>query len=588
MTLRRFAILAITSLPVVGQSLVRFGTLPDPQTNLHAADPVLDSMRHFVPAGQSFTAPAEAALAARLSRHAVPDAVFLAGGLPYLVAAPRMHRGMTALPPPAGQAATGVTGVNAMAVLRGLGRADGLESNLDAIALAGQNGLWIWRRPTGRNDSIELTQVGGAEWNGTQLLAVHRDDPSVIFGVDPNHVLRIATRHPATGVFTTSSTSVALGSTVNGIAAVRWDAEAGAAHADCAVIQSRTLRVYERTGALLHSFNEPNGAAALGLTVARTSLGEKLCAFFENLGGGVQLYAFDEGREGEPAEAVLSIDLAAVTAGDLTNDGWEDLVLSSKRNTELLVLMHTDLAGVFAEHPALAFEIRVAVEEPTRADNQSPAAVADFDGDGDTDLLVAVGAHAGAAVPEAHFLRILSKVGNVTPPATTAVAGVENIPQDTYTYTLTFTPAAVGTHTEMIVWPQDPFAFYRIFAAPEVRVVQPRTTGSNSISVTLSRSFLNDAGSGIPGVYAYLLRPVDIDAAGIVTWAGPPECGAIFGPNGQNQAMQQIPVGQDPPPPQPVIITPTRVGGVGVRVKIPPPPPGEVPEPLPPPPGSGG
>lgn len=318
------------------------------------------------------------ALAGRFTRIGVPDVAMLDGTSVTLVAAPAIHDHMTTLPGASGDTTD-------IAVLAGHGDPNLTDPLHDALVLVGPPGLRIWRWV----DDIagqSLTSVSGVVWPSVQRIATHPTDTNVIYGLTYNS--RIAIAESDSAGFATSATTWPLpGGSPLAVVAVDWNKDGDA---DVAALTTDGLYVYERDGTSLASV--AHQAASGDITLVRTSANETVAWLRPAAAGGSELAV-----HGNAVASTITLDdddeFVAISAGDWTGDGYDEVVVSTDRNKDVSILINLSASQPqqpFAFYGSTGVRVAIAAADASRVANSCAAAVGDFDGDGDTDIFAPV------------------------------------------------------------------------------------------------------------------------------------------------------------------------------------------------------
>ncbi len=458
------------------------------------------------------------AIPARLTGHGVPDVAVLDGTTVVLVSSPDIH-GHVGLLPGLG-AATIVYDFAALRLGSGALARQGL-------ALVGPSGLRLWRIDQ-VDSAVHIETTRDSNWIGATMVATHPRDGSVVYGVaaDGRRVLKASVVGGRIG----STTVVTVTDTVLGLACIDADADG---LADIGVLTASGLTVLYR-GAHAPTVNNATQVVAGALQLVRettasgASLHEWLC-YLTNVGGQHLRVVADRVAADVPLGNTAYVALAA---GDWTVDGKEELVLSSAGNTEVTVLLN--LSGytndIFAHNSGVAVRVETSVGPAVRAENHTGLAIADFDGDGDCDLIAPIESSAhysqlgGAApyfsyvLPKFHYHLDASGHGSTMTPIVDVVDQDPNnpaLPQSVRDlipagkFRLEFAVPAFPNASafEVIAWPRQPGAT-RIEPEPAFRVLldQPAAGTSLRRHLDFDRTLLANQGS-----FAIVLRPVLIE-----------------------------------------------------------------------------
>lgn len=510
--------------PLAGALTAQTVTLPLLGTRSEGAAPMRDA--YFAPSTRAW--PAEFALRSRLSKtvtaslngFGVPDVVTLDGGLPVLATAPGLHQSVGWLPGPGGSPVADVVDI---AVLRGQGRPDGSSPLLDALVLAGADGTRIWRRDFASGHG-SFSAVGGSEWDGTRLLAVHRAAPLHIYGIDGADVLRRAEGNVAgngtTPNFQTSTTSFGVFADAVALTCVDWDSAPGI---EVAVLTTTALTVLHADGSV--AFTAP-ATATQGQTLTTVHGPTEWLAWLVPGSNGSWLHY---GRQNALHSTVLAKRFVAMTAASMDFDAFDELVLSTEANHDVTVLFNQQWQGQLPFHnPNLAVRIATAAADPRREPNGSNAAVADFDGDGDLDLVVAIPG-SGNTGPSFQ-MQALRFFDNPSAVQLTHCDYSSNGDNESY-FDLTFT-ALPNTETQVLLWQELPgpngtwVTGSQPVALPTSFLTAPN--GIGQIQLTLDRQHLISGGQ-----YHLMARPV-LRTGGVVTAVGKAYLGILWVTAGSN------------------------------------------------------
>lgn len=513
-----------------------------------------------LPAGLPCTSSFTKTVSARLSGFFVPDVVVLDSQAPMLATAPGIHQSIGVLPGPGGGPMRDVAD---LAVLRGAGRADGSLPSLDALVLARTDGTWIWRHDFS-NGAGSLERVGGAEWNGTVLLAVHPDAPSRIFGVDATGTLRRADAGP-TG-YQTATTVYGSFPGAMALACVDWDGLPGA---EIAVLTTSALTVLRQDGSVVFTTSATN-APDQRLTTVRGA-GEWLAWLVPGATNSTLKY----GRQGLLQTVALPGTFVGMTAVSMDFDAFEDLLLTTGTNNDVTLLFNQSWQNLlpFAYDPAFAVRIAVAPADQSRLANRTNVAAADFDGDGDIDLMMPIAAsHLKGASFTYQGTRFFDAPAFVQVVDTHYSSDGD---QESY-YDLTFT-SVPNTETQVLLWKEtlQPNGTWTTGSIPEALPFSflNTTSGLETVRLTLDRQHLLAGGH-----YSLMMRPV-IRSGGSIQVVGEAFLGILYAsvvtPSGDSR---QRAVNDSGDGGGNLTSGDVRVGGVVGSGPIPPAPPTQPPE----------
>lgn len=496
-------------------------------------------------------------LTARITGNFQPDVVMLDDDNPVVASAPGIHRSITSLPEPlSGEPLTNVLDI---AVLKGRGLANGSNPMFDALALVGPDGLYTWRQVVGANPA-EHTRIGGAEWVNTQLLAVYPEDPSRIYGVDANGLVRRADAQ-GTG-YVTSSLTFQVQGTPLAIACADFDPMLQGA--EVAVLTSTCLGVFSSAGSPLWTMLST--ATSGSLTVVRDRpVGNPVDWLVWLVPGTTSQLNVCRAYASTPVP--LAGRFVGATAVSIEGDDWEDLVLSTVENEDVTVLFNQQWQGLFpfAYDPAFAIRVAVDAASPSRGNNRSNAAVADFDADGDCDFYVPLAPDASNGA----FRMVLSKFyDNDSPIEILSDGCTRDEHLGTATFNFDFADDPNSTATEIVVWPEKDHSGESLLEALAVqRQVIPVVPGPRThASIVLPLSHLDNG-----DLYVVMMRPVKM-VNGQITQVAEPYLGSLWTAAGIDRAYEAagLPVPLDGNP---------KVGGITPRPDLPPAPPSDPPEP---------
>ena len=505
---------------------------------------------------------------ANLTGHARADVVMLDGGLLLLATAPAIHRSLDILTDDRGSDLRDVVDA---AALTGLGAQSGDNPAHDALAFIAPAGLGIWRRDA-ESGSVSVDPVAGATWSGVRYLATHPADSTAIFGLESTGTLRMATRPATSTTFIASPHQVHLSGTALGLCGIDWN---GDGSTEVAAVTTTGFSVYDRTGQLLFSQAQTSQVAAASLALVRGGHGrpDTVAWLVPSLpiAPGSQVFSFAELRMRGPGvshDQQLGIGCTAVASSDWSMDGIDDLLVSTWNNTHVDLLLNIwPIGPVFQYVPAFSLRLAVAEADAARPGNRAPVATADFDGDGDSDLVTTVtgSTHGGAKLA---YVRS-KQYHDVQLVPVTEVEYTADVAQNLSVFTFHCAMPPGGSHTEVLVW-KETVEGDSIESTPVTRVVMERDPEApeQQIVVALERSHLirDD------GLYRVMIRPVVLDANRRVTLAGIATLGILFATQiAQQKAML---VGGNGP------TGPVRIGGIVVSDgPLPPAPPGNPPVP---------
>ncbi len=478
-------------------------------------DYFLPQKREF-PAGLPGTSQWQKTVTASLNGFAVPDVVVLDGGTPVMSIAPGLHQTISDLPK---QTSGSFDNVFDLAVLRGRGRADGSAPTLDALVLATQNGTFVWRRDFGTGRG-RVETVGGTAWNTTRLVAVHRNNAQQIFGIDTAGVLRRADLTtpvpPAAPTYVNATTTYGTFANATALTLVDWDSSSPGN--EIAVLTTTALTILRQNGTVAYSTPASNTPGQLLATVHGP---QEWLAWLSpsNSGGSLLQY----GRANTFHATMLASPYVGMTAVSMDFDDFDELLLSTEQNDDVTVLFNQAFLGQLPfANPSLALRVAIAEPDSRRVPNGANVAAADFDADGDVDLLAAVGAGSnGGPAFQAQFFKYYANAGRVQP----LTADFSTNALGEQQFDMTFTQMA-GFEVQVMVWKEGqlPNGEYTTggMLEPLANTYLPATSGVGSFSFPVDGEHLDDGGH-----YHVMLRPV-LRSNGTVSAVAPAYLGIVW------------------------------------------------------------
>ena len=306
----------------------------------------------------------------RFTGHFAPDMIGLEAGEPVLLTAPWIHTSAGLLPSGGGSGSA-----NDIATLYGHGST--VTTGIDALAMVGPTGLRVWRRDEQSN--ITVTTISTSAWVDAQRVRTHQVDPKVIYGVAINGTQLLRTTF-SNGVWSAPMT-ISVGFPIFDITAVDRD---GDGLAEVAAITDRGLRVYSRTGVEVDSVSHLLTAGTI--TTVRAA-GQELVAWATpKAAGGSEL------RTRSTATHVVDLGstvYGAISAGDASFDGRDDLLLSGPAAANPLLLFNLSAGGGAPFANAVSAGVHIAISSGSLQSGLgfARAVFADLDCDGDQDLV---------------------------------------------------------------------------------------------------------------------------------------------------------------------------------------------------------
>lgn len=516
-----------------------------------------------LPAGLPNLSAFQKTVTANLNGYSVPDVVVLDGGTPVLAIAPGLHQSIGDLPK---QGIGRIDNVFDLAVLRGRGRADGSAPTLDALVVAAQSGTFVWRRdfPTGRG-SVE--PVGGTAWGTTRLLAVHRNNPLQIFGIDASGVLRradLSTSAPYT--YGNASTSYGTFANATALTLVDWDSTS-AGH-EIAVLTPTALTILRQDGTVAYTAAASSIPGQLLTTVHGP---QEWLAWLtpSNSGGSLLQY----GRANTFHSVVLANQFVGMTAASMDFDAFDELLLSTAANDDVTVLFNLAFQGQLPfANPSIALRVALAEPDSRRVPNGANVAAGDFDADGDCDIAAAIGggSNSGPAMMVQTF-KYYSNKGHVQP--LTADFSTNGLGVEQFDMTFTQTP---NLEVQVMVWKEElqPNGEYATGGTLESLAANylPATSGVGSFSFPVDGEHLDDGGH-----YHVMMRTV-LRSNGEVSAVGPAYLGIVWrvAQDPTKDSRQRAHDRSGGPLPNHTVEN-VRVGGIVGSGPIPPSPPGKPP-----------
>jgi hypothetical protein len=458
-------------------------------------------------------------VAGNLTGNDAPDVVAWNGGLLRLLCAPGLHR--TELPVPG---IVNPAAITSLAVLKG-----GAIGGLDALVFADAGGLHVWSFDPDNGGRGTLDSLSHGMWQNATAIATHPSDPTVIFGLrSTNQAILVANLDPQTRALSHFSDTSLRGpastiecsdhgsgvhahAVVNGIV---YSYDTQGSEGPTATLDTPT---YVANTVSLARLRHSNGTEELVVLRAQTN-GTPSCKLDHVYGG---TGAIPVGLGGNA--------FVAVTTGDVSADGTDDLLLSTAANTETTFLLNMATAGLssFAYQPYAG--MRIAVGTPTGVPANDIACVAtDIDNDLDADLVVARnGTGTGTA-----SVQYVSNLLYTFPPLS-GLGGASvlnpNAVSPTIRYSFPFSQPTSGNRVQIVGWkatvqsaqlqsPPQPVLDPQILGNPAVNVLATWQTGvPSAVEIDLDRNFLLNQN----GVYYFLSRPVIVDAQDNVVAAAP-------------------------------------------------------------------
>ncbi len=431
-------------------------------------------------------------VAGEFTQDARPDAAILVGGVVHLVWAPGGYEALPAI----------ATGASGLAAVRGIGSLGG-----DGLVSLGAAGLrkHVFQPSAG---TFAETTVGSGAWIGASRLGSADLDTA---GADDVFALTTG----GTGVVmltglagaSPQETSFTLPAPANDLRAVDW---VGTPAREIAVLTGTTVTIHRLGGLTVAGFGLA-GPVSAWTVLRRTATGSERLAFVVRSGGqdvlqvaahGTALASYPLGAQGVVTLAARDIDL----------DGDDDLIATRSSSGHAL-LLYRQADGSFFLGTGGSGEIDLGAGPAAGDPGTAGIAFADFDGDGDHDLLAPVPALDALSLVENRLLDAA-----LARPGLSARAFVENLDSGAVHVELELQAPAVtlagATHVELTAWRQTQAANgpQRVAFA---RVLVP----GGSWPLTTNLDFDNLAGAEL--LHEIEARQVVADAAGDVITAAP-------------------------------------------------------------------
>ena len=263
----------------------------------------------------------------------------------------------------------------------------------DAIALVAPAGLSLVRfDPLTGQLSSQLTAAGA--WAGARLVRAAQLDghgAQDVCGIAADRRTVLCLREVASGAPVASATFQAL-SDVYDVLAIEWD---GDAQSELAILSHAGLHIHELDGVLRAGWSSawPGGAIA---RVRQAGAVHDRVAWVSAFAPPLQQTLLTVSPSGiESSLGLGALDVVAALGADFDGDGDDDLLLSHRHSHQLLWIENErDITATqavsFDAFDSAKVLIEVGPVGEQAPQNASWPALADFDGDGDLDIVFAV------------------------------------------------------------------------------------------------------------------------------------------------------------------------------------------------------
>jgi hypothetical protein len=328
----------------------------------------------------------------------------------------------------------------------------------ERIAVVGDAGLDVVELDTLNNVFVSLGVRAGA-WSGARIVRCADLDgagASDLVGIaaDGTSVLAVERVTESTFAFVDGSSFQAF-ATVRDVAPLEWDGDAGQ---ELALLTDAGVSVHERTGALLSNWNgAPTGASIARIAQAGLAI-DRIAWIAPSNAGSQRLRTLSPAGVDEVLD-LGTLDSFATLGRDLDLDGDDDLLIARRSSHTLVWLENARTpampSGRSFSSPAAVPRIVPIAPPPSGSDvNTATPVAADFDGDGDVDIVVALESSQVLALVRGDLV----DEDLLRPGFEGAVYDVDPITlQGSLTLQLVapLTPPAGATHVQVAVWHQD-------------------------------------------------------------------------------------------------------------------------------------
>lgn len=344
---------------------------------------------------------------------------------------------------------------------------------------AGDNGLtvWTWQNPQGGNPGQFNSTVGNASapWlDATRVVSLPKvgNHPARVAGIDSLGTNLLISEETALNVFA-APTSVAMGAPVLDICAVQWD---GKDEYEIAVLTATKAYVIDSLGAPVKEYVIWGPGVICSIPTAAGSTEEGLVFVAKHPSFPTDLLGIVSRQH--PTRAINLSSIGAVGVRPLlrkASDFYHSMVVSHT-GADNLEYVHTDQSVQAANLNPIATMTEDVENWGTPANNQMSPTVADFDNDGDEDVLFVP-----ALQDRVDLFRGSSNPNSALDLDMPSFAGVADAACN-LTLTATFYDAATNfSHVEVTVWHQNRFNYLLRPTAWNPRTLIPRGAGDEFI-----------------------------------------------------------------------------------------------------------